>query len=508
VREVSTDDLLGPAAPTAPIPIEGGAAAATARLATAPVTLEDTFVSRLSDVCAKVTTAPAAIGEASRDWWPLAMTWALDGQVAQLAAAIASPATVDEVRAVVGLCNEASIPLTVAAGRSGVCGGSVPLYGGVVLDLTALIGIRDVDDTSLVVDVLPGTFGDHFEHELRVDHGLTVGHWPQSMALSTVGGWLACRGAGQLSTRYGKIEDMVVGLDVVLADGTLVRTGGNPREAAGPDLNQVFVGSEGTLGVIVGARLRAHPLPAHERRAAYAFPSFEEGLDACRRVLRRGATPAVLRLYDAIEGERNFSTGAVAPLLVLDEGDPAIVDTTIEIVAEECTGARHLDVALVEQWMGHRNDVSALEALIGRGLVIDTMEITGPWSRLEAIYQSTIAAIGAVDGVLAVSAHQSHAYTDGACLYFTFGARPTDAGKDAVYRDVWDAGTRAVLANGGSLSHHHGVGLNRARFVPEALDTGFGVLEALKAALDPNGILNPGKLGLAHPFGANPFGPE
>jgi len=503
-----SDDELGPAAPTAPIPIEGGASAATARLDTNRVGLDDAFVSRLRDACADVTTAGDAIGEASRDWWPLAMTWALDGQVAQLAAAIATPQSVDEVQAVVRLCHDATVPVTAAAGRSGVCGGSIPLYGGVVLDLTGVAGIRDVDDTSLVVDVLPGTFGDHFEHQLRAEHGLTVGHWPQSMALSTVGGWLACRGAGQLSTRYGKIEDIVVGLDVVLADGTLVHTGGNPREAAGPDLTQVFVGSEGTLGVIVGARLRAHPVPAHERRAAFAFATFEEGLDACRRILRRGATPAVLRLYDAIEGERNFGTGEVAPLLVLDEGDPAIVDTTIEIVAEECVGGHHLDEALVEQWMGHRNDVSALEALIGRGLVIDTMEITGPWSRLDAIYQSTIAAIGAVDGVLAVSAHQSHAYTDGACLYFTFGARPTDAGKDAVYREVWDAGTRAVLANGGSLSHHHGVGLNRARFVPEALDGGFAVLESLKSALDPTGILNPGKLGLANPFGPNPFGPE
>jgi alkyldihydroxyacetonephosphate synthase len=503
-----SNEALGPAAPTAPIPIEGGAAAATARLETTHVAVDDTFMSRLREVCSEVTTASEAIGEASRDWWPLAMTWALDGQVAQRAAAIAVPTTVGEVQAVVRLCNDASIPVTAAAGRSGVCGGSIPLYGGLVLDLTRLTGIREVDDISLVVDVLPGTFGDHFEHQLRAEHGLTVGHWPQSMALSTVGGWVACRGAGQLSTRYGKIEDIVVGLDVVLADGTLVHTGGNPREAAGPDLNQVFVGSEGTLGVIVGARLRAHPVPTHERRAAYAFASFEDGLEACRRILRRGATPAVLRLYDAIEGERNFSTGEVAPLLVLDEGDPALVDTTIEIVAEECIDAHHLDVALVEQWMGHRNDVSALEALIGRGLVIDTMEITGPWSRLDAIYQSTTAAIGAVDGVLAVSAHQSHAYTDGACLYFTFGARPTDAGKDAVYREVWDVGTRAVLANGGSLSHHHGVGLNRARFVPEALDTGFGVLQSLKGALDPKGILNPGKLGLPNPFGANPFGPE
>jgi alkyldihydroxyacetonephosphate synthase len=262
------------------------------------------------------------------------------------------------------------------------------------------------------------------------------------------------------------------------------------------------------LGVIVGARLRAHPKPTHERRGAFAFATFEDGLDACRRILRRGATPAVLRLYDAIEGERNFSSGEVAPLLVLDEGDPAIVDTTMEIVAEECETAQHLDVALVEQWMGHRNDVSALESLISRGLVIDTMEITGPWSWLDDIYRSTTAAIGAVDGVLAVSAHQSHAYTDGACLYFTFGAKPaTDDAKDELYRAAWDAGTRAVLAHGGSLSHHHGVGLNRSRFVPEALDGGFEVLRAMKQALDPTGILNPGKLGLPSPFGANPYEP-
>lgn len=122
-------------------------------------------------------------------------------------------------------------------------------------------GISAVDATSGIVSVLPGTFGDVFEDDLRRSHHLTVGHWPQSMALSTVGGWVACRGAGQYSTRYGKIEDLVVGLDVVLADGTLIHTGGAPRAAHGPDLTQLFVGSEGTLGIIVGVHLRARPLP-------------------------------------------------------------------------------------------------------------------------------------------------------------------------------------------------------------------------------------------------------
>ncbi len=496
---------LGPGAPTPPIAIAGGAASATARLDEPMVAVSDELLERLSGVCVSVTTDTATRSEASRDWWPLAMTWALENQVPALAAAVARPSSVEEISAVLAVCNEAGIPVTAAAGRSGVCGSSVPLYGGVVLDLCDVKGIRSVDDTSLVVDVLCGTFGDYFEHELRTTYGLTCGHWPQSVALSTVGGWLACRGAGQLSTRYGKIEDMVVGLDVALADGTVIHTEGNARQATGPDLNQLFVGSEGTLGIITGARLRVHPAPTHERRLAYGFASFEEGLDACRRILRRGATPAVLRLYDAVEADRSYKTGDLHVLLVLDEGDPCLVDATIEVVEEECKVSLPLDVGLVEQWMGHRNNVAQLEQLIGGGLVVDTMEITGSWSALPGIYRSALDAIKAVPGTLAVSAHQSHTYPNGACLYFTFAGKPEPAAKDAYYRAAWDAGTRAVLAGGGALSHHHGVGINRARFMAEALGAAHGTLIAVKAALDPKGILNPGKLGLPSPFGPNPF---
>lgn len=493
---------LGPGSPTSPIELASGAESAQLHFGE-PTSLGDEVLRRLEEACSTVTTEAGEVVEASRDWWPLAMCWALEGEVAGLASAVARPASIDEVTAVLSICNEERVPVTAAAGRSGVCGNSVPLFGGVVLDLNELAGIVSVDDTSLIVDVLPGTFGDHFERELRDRHGLTVGHWPQSMALSTVGGWLACRSAGQLSTRYGKIEDMVVGLRVALADGTLITTGGNPRSATGPDLTQVFVGSEGTLGIICGARLLAHPAPAHEQRATYGFPSFTDGLDACRRILRRGATPAVLRLYDEVESDRNFKTGSRHNvLLVLDEGDPIIVDATMEVVATECVDAESLDDSLVATWLGHRNDVSALQPLLRGGLVVDTMEIAAPWAALPRIYHETVAAIKAVDGTLAASAHQSHAYLDGACLYFTFAGKPGADQKDAYYRHVWDAGTRTVLARGGALSHHHGVGLNRARFMRAALGPSFGVLETLKKALDPHGILNPGKLGLATPFGA------
>jgi alkyldihydroxyacetonephosphate synthase len=465
------------------------------------------LLARLGGVCAVVTDAGTR-GEASRDWWPLGMIWALDDQVASLAAAVARPTTVEQVRDVLVVCHEARLPVTPAAGRSGVCGASVPVHGGVLLDLCGLAGIVDVDDVSLVADVRAGTFGDLFEEELRAAHHVTVGHWPQSVALSTVGGWLACRGAGQYSTRYGKIEDIVEGLDVVLADGTLVHTGGVPRAAVGPDLTQLFVGSEGTLGVITGARLRVHPTPPAERRAAFGFSSFEAGLDACRTILRRGATPAVLRLYDDTEGARSFSTAAgVHPLVVLDEGDPVLVDATMAVVAEACAAAAPLGEDLVARWLEHRNDVSALEALILRGYVVDTLEIAARWRDLPAIYAAATGALRDLDATLTASAHQSHAYGDGACLYFTFAGQPDAGGREAYYRAAWDAATRAVLAHGGALSHHHGVGLNRARFLRDALGAGADVLEAVKAALDPRGILNPGKLGLASPYGPSPAWP-
>jgi alkyldihydroxyacetonephosphate synthase len=483
------------------IPIEFAVDAArvqphlTARQVSVPATVEH----RLRDACATVTTDPAELAEMSRDWWPLAMTWALAGEVAGLASVVARPASVDEVAAVVRIAHEARIPVTAAAGRSGVSGGSVPLHGGIVLDLTALAGIVDVDRTSMVLDVGAGTFGSELEDTLRADHGVTLGHWPQSMTMSTVGGWLACRSAGQLSNRYGKIEDMVLGLDAVLAEGTVVHTGGAPRAAVGPDLNQIFVGSEGTLGVITGARLRVHHAPRVTRTAAYGVSSFGDGLDACRHIVQRGATPAVLRLYDEMEGQRNFGLDS-GVLLVLDEGDDAIVDSAMAVAADECASFEMLDAALVDRWLDHRNDVSALAPLIRSGLVVDTFEIAARWRDLEAVTDAVLGAVRGVDGTLACSVHQSHAYTTGACCYFTFAGQPPPNERERYYHAVYDAGMGAAVARGAALSHHHGVGLNRARFVPDALGTAFDVLVALKAALDPHGILNPGKLALPDPF--------
>jgi alkyldihydroxyacetonephosphate synthase len=473
------------------------------------VAVPDDVLARLRDACAAVTTDAGSAAEAGRDWWPLAMHWALDGETPARAGVVARPSSTAEVAAVLAVCNAARIPVTPVAGRSGVCGASIPVFGGVALDLTGLEGIVDVDDASLLVTARAGTFGDVFEDELRAAYDLTVGHWPQSIALSTVGGWVACRGAGQYSTRYGKIEDIVRGLEVVLADGTIVHTGGRgPRQAVGPDLNQLFVGSEGTLGVITEAQFRAHPVPTSEGRAAYGFSSFAAGLEACRLVLRADANPAVLRLYDARESRRHFDTPrGQCVLLVLDEAEAALVAGNLAVVEDACAreGAELLDPHLLDHWLETRNDVAGLEKAVRGGLVVDTTEISGRWRDLPAIYDAVVAAMEAVPGTIAVTSHQSHAYTDGACLYFTWAGTPQDDGVEAWYRRGWDTVTNTVLAHGGALSHHHGVGLNRGRFLEDALGTGYDVLASMKKALDPNGILNPGKFFPDTPWGRVPW---
>jgi alkyldihydroxyacetonephosphate synthase len=479
------------------------------------VALDDRFLEHLSRACAIVDASPDSLAESGRDWWPISLRWALSGAVPARPGIVARPADTDEVAGVLRCCNEAGIPVTAAGGRSGVCGGAIPVFGGVSLDCCGLQGLQQVHGDGSLVDVGAGTFGDDLERELGSGHGITIGHWPQSVELATVGGWIACRGAGQYSTRYGKIEDIVAGLEVVLADGTIVHTGAlagrgaGPRSAMGPDLTSLFVGSEGTLGVITAARLRAHPRATEEQRGAWSFPSFGHGLDALRRTLRRGATPAVVRLYDAVESKRHFDTADDHVLIALDEGDGVVVDATMRVLAEECRSAELLDVALVERWFARRNDVSALESVTRAGIVVDTIEIAAPWAALTTIYDGALAGLTGTAGILAASAHESHAYLDGACLYFTFAGRGPDPDDDIwaedFYLRCWQAVLGPTLANGGSISHHHGVGLVRGPYLAEALGAGFGVLRQVKEALDPRGILNPGKLGLPSPFGASPW---
>jgi alkyldihydroxyacetonephosphate synthase len=495
--------------PTAPI--EFGDGEVRSRWTTAGSTARNTatdiaaLLRDLAAVC-PTSTQPVDLAEHARDWWPLAMRWALQSQVPQLPLVVASPRSIDEVQRAMRICAAHDVPVTVTAGRSGVSGASIPLFGGVVLNINELQGVVSVDRTSGVVEVLAGTFGPDLEREVA-KHSLTVGHFPQSFDISTVGGWVACLGAGQFSTRYGKINDMVVGLEVVLADGSLIRTGGAPAAAHGPDISAMFIGSEGTLGIITRVWLRAHDVAPVRRKTAYFFPTFSAGILAMREAIRADATPAVLRLYDATESQRSHGgDGTTSTLIVLDDGEHEIVEATLAVVDRYARthGAVNAPVERVDHWLAHRNDTSGLQALTKKGFVIDTMEVAAPWSAMNEVYASVCRAVLAVDGARSISAHVSHSYLDGACLYFTFvgttstreiNPASTDE-HEALYLAIWNAAQRAALDAGGNLAHHHGVGLNRGRFMREAMGSAFDVLVAMKQALDPNDLLNPGKLGL------------
>ena len=468
-------------------------------------TADVSLVRRLSEVAAGVSEASEHLDEAAQDWWPLAMVWRHQQQerLGSRPDAVVRPTDAKQVAAVLKLCSAERVPVTPFAGRSGVCGGSLPVHGGVSLDLGALTGIDDVDGEAMLVTVGAGTNGRTFEDELRAGHELTIGHWPQSVDLASVGGWIACRGAGQYSTRYGTVAEMVDGLEVALADGSVIRTGWRgPRSAVGPDLTQLFVGSEGTLGVVTRARLRAHPVAAEEWKAAWTFPELGSGLDACRRVMRRGATPAVLRLYDGRESRRHFGddSNRQCALIALDEGDPVVIEATRRVVEEECGRAgKSAPAGMVDHWLETRNHVGGLGEAVAAGLVVDTCEVAAPWSVAAELATAGPAAVMEVAGSLAATVHASHHYSDGTCLYITFAGQTEEP--DTWYVAAWDALMRTTLAAGGSISHHHGIGLVRGRHLPEALGPAFEVLKSLKTSLDPAGILNPGKLGLPSPFG-------
>lgn len=449
----------------------------------------------------RVLTDMAGLAQRSLDTWPLRLVQRVVGAEFPRPLCVVRPQSAHEVAEALRLLSAHRIAVVPYGGGSGVAGGAQPPAGAVVLDTGALDQILGIDEENLTVTAQAGVFLAKLEAWLS-KKGYTTGHYPQSIDLAQLGGLAATRSAGQFSTKYGNIEDLLVGLEAVLPDGTAVRIGPVPRWAAGPDLRGLWLGSEGVLGVITEVTLKIIPKPAGRWLGAYAAPSVRDGLMIIQAMLREGWRPAVVRLHDAVEAERSYpgtTNEGEALLLLLSEGPEtyvAVEGAALDTIAK-AGGARPLGPAPVEKWLEHRNDVHLFDQLTAMGIIVDTIEVAAGWNRIAGIYETVVERIRReVPELLVISGHSSHSYAQGTNLYFIWAAQPPrdPAEVERVYWSVWDRVMETTRAGGGTISHHHGIGRLRARWLPEQLGPAYPLLMAVKRALDPHGIMNPGAL--------------
>ena len=435
-----------------------------------------------------------------RDYWPMGTLWFLEGKAPALPDLVVWPRSSSEVAAVLKLAAENNIPVTPYGEGSGALGGAVPLQGGIALDMKRMNRVLKLDRDNLMVTVEPGLNGSRYEEYLN-RHGYTGGHFPQSLRCSTVGGWVACRAAGTFSTRYGKIEDMVVSLEAVLPDGKVIRGRKLPRTSTGPRVDHLFIGSEGTLGVITAITLRIWPYPEKRIYCSYTFETIERALEAIRRLVQAGARPAVARLYDPAETAHHFPDCEAAAgrviLVLLFEGDAGIIAAEEQLAAKLAReeGGLAAGPEPVEHWLETRFNVGLASKLFRQGAVVDTIEVSTNWTNAAPLYHAMQKAILAVEGTALASGHYSHVYPEGAALYLTLVGFPA-GDKREYYRRLWGAAMESCLSLGGAISHHHGVGLHRGLWMAQEHGKALEALRMIKEALDPQGIMNPGKLGL------------
>jgi alkyldihydroxyacetonephosphate synthase len=413
--------------------------------------------------------------------------------------AVLAPTSSEQIAIALTQARALGLAVVPYGGGTSVTGGVAgPPDAHVVLSLRGLRGLRSIDAASRVALVDAGILGPELEAALGA-HGLTLGHFPQSFDRSTVGGWVATRSAGQLSTGVGAIDDMVVGLRVVAPEG-VIALDARPPASEGPDLLQVFLGSEGRFGVITEVALQIRPRPQTRLGDSWLFPRFADGIDAVRGLVQDGLAAQVLRLSDEAETVMVGVGGGGALLVTMDEGDEA---ATAGRAARAATAlgrrSRQLGPEPSERWYATRFDAPYLrDALLERGVIADSVETAALWSSVDDVYRGVRTALaGALDddGRALVLCHLSHAYTVGASLYFTFIA---PGGDDAAAR--WAAAKRAgldaMLANGGVVSHHHGIGRHHRewqerRLGPLAMD----VIEGIARTLDPAHVLAANRIG-------------
>ncbi len=421
------------------------------------------------------------------------------GELPRTPQAVVRPAGHAEVLAVLDVCSGSGVAVVPFGGGTSVVGGLTPAATRhVAVDLSRLDRLVAVDPVSRTATLQAGLRAPDAAR-LLAGHGFTLGHVPQSYEYATIGGFAATRSSGQASAGYGRFDDMVTALTVATPRGT-VRVGRAPASAAGPDLRQLFLGSEGTLGVITDVTVRVRPLPARSHYEGWRYESFAAGLDAVRRLAQDGPRPTVLRLSDEVEtmiGAAGSGRSDGGCLLIAGyEGE----DVRRSVEAAAGVLAAHGGVPLGEdtgrQWARHRFDAPYLrDALLDAGAFAETLETAAYWSRIPEVHEGVRRAIldALPDGAL-VLGHVSHVYETGASLYFTVICSP---GSDPVgrWRAAKAAASEAIAATGATISHHHGVGTDhRAWYATEIGAVAVDLLRAVKRELDPAGILNPGIL--------------
>lgn len=473
----------------------------------------------------------------SRDCWPLLQIRLQARRSGALPGVVVWPKSTDEVAAVYRFASSRRVPVTPVGSGSGVCGGAVPEEQGIVLDLKALTGPLDVRVEDGIAEAGVGWVGQNLEDALN-RAGVTAGHFPSSIMCSTLGGWMVARGAGQLSTRYGKFEDRVRGFEWVFPDGSveqLTLDGG-----ADEGLAELLMGSEGTMGAATRIAFRVDPVAETRLFRSWTFRSVDDAIVALRQVMQAGLHPAVVRLYDPLDTllARNLSAdGASAKdsggflrkvgkalmhqaervalvqpgivqalgerlvdhalLILMHEGPSAATAWQARATDEILAGAGGVSAGEEpgRAWFAHRYDVSFKQArLYGAGGFVDTMEVAFPWRQLAKGYHAVREALM---GEALVLAHFSHVYPEGGSIYFTFtSTRGEPRRNEAHYAELWRRGLDAVLRSGGTISHHHGVGLLKARWMADEWGGAYDWLRDVKTAIDPERIANPGKLGL------------
>ncbi|MFC0039976.1 FAD-binding oxidoreductase [Actinomadura rayongensis] len=434
------------------------------------------------------------------------------GDAAAAPDAVVLPGAHDEVLDVLRACADLDVAVVPFGGGTSVVGGLAPRGDRpfVALDLRRMDALLELDEESRTAVLQPGLRAPAAEALLNA-RGYTLGHFPQSYEWATIGGFAAARSSGQASAGYGRFDEMVVGLTVATPAGTL-DLGRAPRSAAGPDLRQLVLGSEGAFGVITSVTVRIRPRPAGTAYEGWRFPDFAAGTAALRRLAQDGPRPAVLRLSDetetlvgladpsAVGASLDAAAGCLAVLGF--EGTDAEIATARAAARAQLAeaGGEPLGAEPGEKWERGRFAAPYLrDALLDAGAFAETLETAAFWSRIPALYAAvrdalttTLTESGTPPLVLC---HISHVYETGASLYFTVVSAQGEGDPVAHWAKAKDAATAAIVATGGTVSHHHGVGTDhRAGYGREIGALGADVLRAVKAALDPSGILNPGIL--------------